>query len=81
MGIVHPDKPGVYLAGIECDGAMYHSSAYARERDKVRQSVLEGLGWSLFRVWSTDWWTNRAKALELLDAALTQQLEKAQAKN
>lgn len=54
MGIVHPDKPGIYLAGIECDGAMYHSSAYARERDKVRQGVLEGLGWTLFRVWSTD---------------------------
>lgn len=75
MGIVHPDKPGLYMAGIECDGAMYHSSAYARERDKIRQSVLEGLGWTLFRVWSTDWWTNRAKALEELDAALTRQLE------
>ncbi|WP_438455234.1 DUF4011 domain-containing protein [Vreelandella venusta] len=77
MGIVHPDKPGIYLAGIECDGAMYHSSAYARERDKVRQGVLEGLGWTLFRVWSTDWWTNRAKAVDVLDAALSQQLEKA----
>ncbi|MBV66328.1 DUF4011 domain-containing protein [Halomonas sp. R1t8] len=76
IGIVHPDKPGVYLAGIECDGAMYHSSVYARERDKVRQSVLEGLGWTLFRVWSTDWWTHRTKALDILDAALTQQLEK-----
>ena len=75
MGIVHPDKPGVYLAGIECDGAMYHSAVYARERDKVRQSVLEGLGWTLFRVWSTDWWTHRAKALDILDEALTLQLE------
>ncbi|WP_235042121.1 DUF4011 domain-containing protein [Vreelandella profundi] len=79
MGIVHPDKPGVYLAGIECDGAMYHSSVYARERDKVRQSVLEGLGWTLFRVWSTDWWIHRAKALDILDASLTQQLEKSTA--
>ncbi|MGP5018059.1 DUF4011 domain-containing protein [Vreelandella alkaliphila] len=77
MGIAHPDKPGIYLAGIECDGAMYHSSAYARERDKVRQGMLEGLGWTLFRVWSTDWWTNRAKAIDALDAALSQQLEKA----
>jgi len=66
LGIVHPDEPGIYLAGIECDGAMYHSSAFARERDKIRQSVLEGLGWTLFRVWSTDWWTNRAKALDTL---------------
>ena len=75
MGIVHPDKPGLYLAGIECDGAMYHSSAYARERDKIRQGVLEGLGWTLFRVWSTDWWTNKHKALQELDAALREYLE------
>lgn len=76
MGIVHPDLPGLYLAGIECDGAMYHSSAYARERDKIRQVVLEGLGWTLFRVWSTDWWANRSKALDDLDKALHLHLEK-----
>ncbi|MCG7928936.1 MAG: DUF3320 domain-containing protein [Candidatus Thiodiazotropha lotti] len=70
LGIVHPDSPGAYLAGVECDGAMYHSSAYARERDKIRQSVLEGLGWTLFRVWSTDWWTNRVAAMDKLDDAL-----------
>jgi len=74
LGIVHPDQPGVYLAGIECDGAMYHSSAFARERDKIRQSVLKDLGWTLFRVWSTDWWTNRSKALETMDLALQSQL-------
>lgn len=70
LGIVHPDSPGAYLAGVECDGAMYHSSAYARERDKIRQSVLEGLGWTLLRVWSTDWWTNRAAAMNKLNDAL-----------
>jgi very-short-patch-repair endonuclease len=75
LGIVHPERPGIYLAGIECDGAMYHSSAYARERDKIRQSVLEGLGWTLFRVWSADWWTNREKSLELLHQALLNLLE------
>ena len=70
LGIVHPDAPGTYLAGVECDGAMYHSSAFARERDKIRQEVLEGLGWTLFRVWSTDWWTHKAKALESLHNSL-----------
>lgn len=75
LGIVHPEKPGLYLAGVECDGAMYHSSAYARERDKIRQKVLEGLGWTLFRVWSTDWWVNRQKALVELDAALHRHLD------
>lgn len=76
LGIVHPDKPGRYLAGIECDGAMYHSSVYARERDKIRQRVLKGLGWTLFRVWSTDWWTNRDKSLEGLHSALVRELDK-----
>ncbi len=71
LGIVHPDYPGVYLAGVECDGAMYHSSAFARERDKIRQAVLEGLGWTLFRLWSTDWWTHPARALDTLHDALT----------
>ena len=76
LGVVHPDRPGEYLAGIECDGAMYHSSAIARERDKIRQSVLEGLGWTLFRIWSTDWWTNKAGAIERVDGALHEYLER-----
>jgi len=80
LGITHPDKPGVYLAGIECDGAMYHSSSFARERDKIRQSVLEGLGWTLFRVWSTDWWTHRTKAIKTLHEALLCHLENSRLK-
>ena len=75
LGIVHPDEPGLYLAGVECDGAMYHSSAVARERDKIRQGVLEGLGWTLLRLWSTDWWINRGKALDALHGALTDYLD------
>ena len=75
LGVVHPDHSGRYLAGIECDGAAYHSSAVARERDKVRQQVLEGLGWTLFRIWSTDWWTNKAAALETVDGQLRECLE------
>ena len=58
LGIVNPDRAGAYLAGIECDGATYHSSATARDRDKVRQAVLEGLGWTILRIWSTDWFND-----------------------
>ena len=75
LGIVHPNTPGRYLAGIECDGAMYHSSAFARERDKIRQAVLENRGWKIFRVWSSDWWTNKEGAVKKLDAALREFLE------
>ncbi len=60
LGVRHPDKAGRYLAGLECDGARYHSSATARDRDKIRQAVLEGLGWTILRIWSTDWFRNQA---------------------
>ena len=75
LGIVHPDASGRYLVGIECDGAMYHSSAFARERDKIRQSVLEDLGWTIIRIWSMDWWSNKNGALEKVNEALHERLE------
>jgi len=56
LGVVDPDAPGAYLAGVECDGATYHRSATARDRDKLREQVLRGLGWDIVRIWSTDWW-------------------------
>ena len=56
VGIIHPDKPGSYILGLECDGATYHSSKAARDRDRLRQSVLEELNWRIHRVWSTDWY-------------------------
>ncbi|TGS46253.1 DUF3320 domain-containing protein [Mesorhizobium sp. M8A.F.Ca.ET.181.01.1.1] len=55
LGIRHPDHPEMFLAGIECDGAQYHSSKSARDRDRLREEVLRGLGWNILRVWSTDW--------------------------
>ncbi|MDF3131086.1 DUF3320 domain-containing protein [Kiritimatiellaeota bacterium B1221] len=73
LAIVDPDEPGKYLVGIECDGATYHSSSTARDRDRLRQLVLEGLGWKIERVWSTDWWNNRAEA----EARLLERVEHA----
>lgn len=55
LGVIHPDHPGEYLAGIECDGATYHGSSSARDRDRVRQGILENLGWNIVRLWSTDY--------------------------
>jgi very-short-patch-repair endonuclease len=75
IGIVHPNKPGAYLAGVECDGATYHRSSVARDRDKIRQQVLENLGWSIVRVWSTDWWYAPEAAIEQLDGALRKLLQ------
>ena len=54
LGIKDPNAD-CYLLGVECDGATYHSSKIARDRDRLRQEVLEHLGWRIHRVWSTDW--------------------------
>ena len=73
IAVVDPARRGRYLLGIECDGATYHSSNTARDRDRLRQSVLEGLGWQMYRVWSEDWFYRRdvtlTKLLERLELA------------
>jgi hypothetical protein len=70
IGVRHPDKPGTYLLAVECDGATYHSALWARERDRLRQDVLEHLGWRFHRIWSSDWFYNRRAEIERLRAAL-----------
>ena len=66
LAIKHPSKPGKFLLGIECDGASYHSGKSARDRDRLRQEILENLGWKLHRVWSTDWFKSRANEIKRL---------------
>ena len=70
IGVRHPDRPERYLLAVECDGATYHSALWARERDRLRQDVLEGLGWRFHRVWSTDWFYRNADAVHRLREAL-----------
>lgn len=55
MAVKHPTISGHYVIGIECDGAAYHSAQMARERDRLRQEVLEKMGWKIYRIWSADW--------------------------
>ena len=75
LGIVHPEQPGVYLAGVECDGATYHSSPSARDRDRIRHIVLENLGWNLVRLWSTDYFQDPDEAIAKIDRRLHEILE------
>lgn len=70
IGVRHPDRPGQYLMAVECDGAAYHSALWARERDRHRQGILENLGWRFHRIWSTDWFHNRAREIERMKTAL-----------
>jgi very-short-patch-repair endonuclease len=62
--VEHPKKPGRYILAIECDGATYHSSNTARDRDRLRQRQLEALGWRFHRIWSTDWFMRKADEVE-----------------
>ncbi|RJX79051.1 DUF3320 domain-containing protein [Pseudomonas sp. LS-2] len=80
LGVVHPDAPGRFLAGIECDGATYHRSATARDRDKLREFVLRGLGWEIVRIWSTDWWVDAVGTAEKVHQRLNDLLAESRAK-
>ena len=66
LSVIDPEMPGRYLMGVECDGATYHSSKSARDRDRLRQEILEGLGWTIRRIWSTDWFKNPEATLILI---------------
>lgn len=69
LGLKLPDSFD-YVLAIECDGAMYHSSKNARDRDRLRQEILERMGWKFYRIWSTDWFRNKSvEQLRLLEAA------------
>ncbi|MEK6656535.1 MAG: AAA domain-containing protein, partial [Nitrospirota bacterium] len=66
IGVCHPSRSDEYILGVECDGAMYHSALSARDRDRLRQDVLEHRGWKIYRIWSTDWFNNRETEIRRL---------------
>ncbi|HWQ65827.1 MAG TPA: DUF3320 domain-containing protein [Methanospirillum sp.] len=76
LGIVDPDNMGRYLIGIECDGATYHRAKTARDRDHLRQEILTGLGWTIHRIWSTDWWDDPVTELNRVITAINMAKEK-----
>lgn len=64
LAVHHPDRPGEFIMGIECDGASYHSAPCARDRDRLRQEHLEALGWRIVRIWSTDWFYQKEQEVQ-----------------
>jgi len=70
LAVIHPELPGRYVLGIECDGASYHSAQTARDRDRLRAEILRGLGWQLVRVWSTDWRIDPRRCIEVIERAI-----------
>ncbi len=79
LAIVDDENPGKYILGITTDGKMYSSSKVARDRDRLREQVLTGLGWKLYHLWSTDWYRNRdlgrKKLLENVEKSIKQSRE------
>lgn len=74
IGVRHPHWPHGFILGVECDGASYHSAKSARDRDRLRQEVLEGLGWRLHRIWSTDWFNNSRDEAERLRSVISERM-------
>jgi hypothetical protein len=68
--VVDPANPGCFMLGIECDGRAYHSAFTARERDRIRQDVLQNLGWKIHRIWSPDWFYRKKNEIDRLKTAL-----------
>jgi very-short-patch-repair endonuclease len=75
LGVVDPSNPGRFVIGVECDGASYHSSATARDRDRIRQQILEKLGWKIHRIWSPDWVTRNETEVNRLKSAIEMALK------
>ena len=70
IGVCHPQRPHEYILGIECDGTSYHSAKSIRDRDRLRQEILERKGWKIYRIWSTAWFKNRETEVKRLLAVL-----------
>ena len=75
LAVIHPQDSSRYILGIECDGAMYHSSANAKERDVYRQKYLESRGWTIERIWSRNWWKNPSAEIERMDQRIKELLK------
>ncbi len=63
LAVLDPEQPGRYLLGVECDGARYHSSRSARDRDRLREELLVARGWKIHRIWSTDWFRDPTREM------------------
>ena len=81
MAVKAPVLSGKFVLGIECDGATYHSSRTARERDRLRQEMLESMGWRIYRIWSTDWIKDPKSEEDKLVAAVEESLRRTQNKS
>ena len=75
FAVCHPNRPDQFALAVEADGASYHSSLTARDRDRLRQEHLERLGWRFCRIWSTDWFNDHRREVDRVLAAYEKAVE------
>lgn len=71
---------GNYVLGVECDGKLYHSSKSARERDYHRQKYLESRGWTIYRIWSPNWWKDPKNEIARISTIVNSRIEENKAR-
>ncbi|WP_413334508.1 DUF3320 domain-containing protein [Brevibacterium sp. GP-SGM9] len=76
LGVRHPQFPGSFALAVECDGYQYHSAPSARDRDRLRDQILSGLGWTMHRIWGTAWYRDRAVEERRLRQAIEAAIER-----
>lgn len=74
LAVKRPGQSDYFLA-VECDGGAYRHARNTRDRDRLRQSVLEGMGWQYYRIWTADWFRNRHAEQERLLVAVERALD------
>ena len=70
LAVIHPNNPNEYILGIECDGGAYQRAKSARDRDRTRTSVMEGLGWNIFHVWAPSYFENKTKIIKKIQKVI-----------
>jgi hypothetical protein len=75
IAVIDPFDQEEYMMGILLDGESYRRTANTRDREVSQAGVLRNLGWSLYRIWTVDWWDNRERELRKLLKELERQKE------
>ena len=79
LAIIDPKKPSRFILGLECDGGSYKAAQNTRDRDRIRNEVLDGLGWEIYHIWAPDWYNNREKIIKKIKRKVNQRMKEIEA--